>query len=153
MSQVQTKTQSSLGLVKEVERIRSGYSLRDLEQAVKRTEIPANIVRSTIGIHPRTFSRRVQSGTSLSKPESDSLHRLLRIHQIAIEALGDTHKANVWLQQPSIALEDKVAPGTLDSRFIDYQINRQKMESSPFKLSIRGSFRHRSGSDKLRNES
>ncbi|MBV8706952.1 MAG: DUF2384 domain-containing protein [Acidobacteriaceae bacterium] len=115
MSQVWTKSRRGLGLAREIERIRSGYSLRDLERAVKRTQIPANIVRNTIGIHPRTFSRRVQSGTSLSKPESDSLHRLLRIHQIAVEALGDANKANVWLQQPSIALEDKVPLSLLDT--------------------------------------
>ena len=48
------------------------------------------------------------SQAEMSKPESDLLYRLLRIHQVAIEALGDAHKADVWLQQPSIALEDKV---------------------------------------------
>ena len=115
MSQVRTKNRSSLELVKEIERIRSGYSLGDLEQAAKRTQIPVSIVRNTIGIHPRTFSRRIQSGASLSKPESDSLHRFLRIHQIAIEALGDVNKANAWLQQPSIALEDKVPLSLLDT--------------------------------------
>ncbi len=51
----------------------------------------------------------------MNKPESDSLHRLLRIHQIAIEALGGVHKANIWLQQPSIALEDEVPLRLLDT--------------------------------------
>lgn len=86
-----------------------------MEQAAKRTQIPIKVVRDTVGIHPRTLFRRVQSGAPLSKPESDSLYRLLRIHQIAIEALGDTHKANVWLQQSSIALEDKIPLSLLDT--------------------------------------
>lgn len=115
MSQVRAKPRSGLRLTERVERIRSGYSLKDLEQAARQTQIPANIVRDTIGIHPRTLSRRVQSGALLSKPESDTLYRFLRIHRIAIEALGDAQKANAWLQQPSIALEDKVPLTLLDT--------------------------------------
>ena len=51
----------------------------------------------------------------MSRPESDSIHRFLRIYQIAIEALGDAQKANVWLRQPSIALGDKVPLRLLDT--------------------------------------
>ena len=115
MSQVRRTTRSRQSLLKKVERIRSGYSLRDLEGAAKQIEVPVQVVRDMVGMHSRAFSRRVQSKAPLNKPESDALYRLLRIHQVAVEALGDARKANAWLQQPSIALEDQIPLSLLDT--------------------------------------
>ncbi|HEY9733089.1 MAG TPA: antitoxin Xre/MbcA/ParS toxin-binding domain-containing protein [Drouetiella sp.] len=58
-------------------------------------------------IAPRTLARRKEK-ERLSPEESDLLARLARIHDFAVEVLGNHDKARKWLRTPNRALKDHV---------------------------------------------
>ena len=56
-----------------------------------------------IDINERTAQRRKEQG-ALTAEESDRLARIARVTQRAVDALGDTEQARVWLRRPNRAL-------------------------------------------------
>jgi putative toxin-antitoxin system antitoxin component (TIGR02293 family) len=98
---------------------------RDLEDAVA-AGLPAEVVRhlaestgaplrqlqQITHIDRSTFSRRMRQRALLKADESDRVARVARVAALAMGALG-RNEGQRWLQEPNVALGDRVPLGML----------------------------------------
>lgn len=90
-------------LVREIER---GFSFGTLERVRRETGLPLDQLATSIGISPRTLTRR-KKNSKLKAWESDRLVSISRLLAFALELFeGDTEKAAHWFVQPNRALGD-----------------------------------------------
>lgn len=100
------KAENSLQLIRAINR---GFSFHTLEKVKRKTGLPMESLAETIGISPRTLSRRKKE-RRLSSTESDRLISISRIFSLAVELFeGNEEKAINWLTKPNRAL-GKVSP-------------------------------------------
>lgn len=100
------KATNTVQLVREIER---GFSFETLERVKRKTGLPLDQLATSIGISPRTLTRR-KKGSKLKAWESDRLVSISRLLASALELFeGDTEKASRWFVAPNRALGD-VAP-------------------------------------------
>lgn len=100
------KAENSLQLIRAINR---GFSFHTLEKVKRKTGLPMESLAETIGISPRTLSRRKKE-KRLSSTESDRLISISRIFSLAVELFeGNEEKAINWLTKPNRAL-GKVSP-------------------------------------------
>ncbi|MGB7208427.1 MAG: antitoxin Xre/MbcA/ParS toxin-binding domain-containing protein [Pyrinomonadaceae bacterium] len=84
--------------------IEQGFSFNTLERVRRETGLPMNILADSIGISPRTLTRRKKE-KKLTSSESDRLVSLSRLLTFATELFaGSTEKALRWFVTPSPAL-------------------------------------------------
>lgn len=97
------ETADAVQLVREIER---GFSFGTLERVRRETGLPLDQLATSIGISPRTLSRR-KKNSKLKTWESDRLVSISRLLAFALELFeGDTEKAARWFTQPNRALGD-----------------------------------------------
>lgn len=90
-------------LVREIER---GFSFGTLERVRRETGLPLDRLATSIGISPRTLTRR-KKDSKLKAWESDRLVSISRLLASALELFeGDAEKASRWFIQPNRALGD-----------------------------------------------
>jgi putative toxin-antitoxin system antitoxin component (TIGR02293 family) len=99
--------------------------LRDLTREGLPAEAVASLARNlgiqrgrlalVLGIPDRTLSRRISSGSKLTREESDRVMRFARVLGTAKETLGSTEKAGRWLQIPNRALGGETPFELLDT--------------------------------------
>lgn len=95
------KATDSLELVRAIER---GFSFSTLERVRRQTGLPMERLAISIGISPRTLTRRKKT-KKLSVAESDRLVSISRLLTAAIELFeGNTEKAYQWFVRPNRAL-------------------------------------------------
>lgn len=100
------KAENSLQLIRAINR---GFSFHTLEKVKRKTGLPMESLAETIGISPRTLSRRKRE-KRLTSTESDRLISISRIFSLAVELFeGNEEKAINWLTKPNRAL-GKVSP-------------------------------------------
>ena len=81
-----------------------GFSFNTLERVRRETGLPMNRLAESIGISPRTLTRRKKE-KKLTASESDRLVSLARLLTLAIELFGgSSEKALRWFVTPSPAL-------------------------------------------------
>lgn len=94
------KTTNVLELITAVER---GFSFSTLERMQRETGLPMERLAVSIGISPRTLTRRRKT-KKLSVAESDRLVSISRLLTAAVELFeGNTEKAYQWFVQPNRA--------------------------------------------------
>ena len=97
------ETTNAAQLVREIER---GFSFGTLERVRRETGLPLDRLATSIGISPRTLTRR-KKNSKLKAWESDRLVSISRLLAFALELFeGDTEKAAHWFVQPNRALGD-----------------------------------------------
>ncbi len=69
---------------------------------------------AVLGILPRTLARRKEA-RHLNPQASDRLYRMARAFSQAVEVLGSTDKARVWLKMPNRALGCDIPLDLLDT--------------------------------------
>jgi putative toxin-antitoxin system antitoxin component (TIGR02293 family) len=90
-------------LVREIER---GFSFGTLERVRRETGLPLDRLATSIGISPRTLTRR-KKNSKLKAWESDRLVSISRLLAFALELFeGDTEKAAHWFVAANRALGD-----------------------------------------------
>jgi putative toxin-antitoxin system antitoxin component (TIGR02293 family) len=90
-------------LVREIER---GFSFGTLERVRRETGLPLDRLATSIGISPRTLTRR-KKNSKLKAWESDRLVSISRLLAFALELFeGDTEKAAHWFVVANRALGD-----------------------------------------------
>ncbi len=90
-------------LVREIER---GFSFGTLERVRRATGLPLDRLAISIGISPRTLTRR-KKNSKLNAWESDRLVSISRLLTAALELFeGDAEKTARWFNQPNRALGD-----------------------------------------------
>ena len=95
------KATDTLQLVRAVER---GFSFQTLERVRRETGLPMERLAISIGISPRTLTRRKKE-KKLTTSESDRLVSISRLLALAIELFeGDKQKAFRWFVNPNRAL-------------------------------------------------
>ncbi len=100
------KTTDAKRLIDAIER---GFSYSALERVRRETGLPLSSIAETIGISPRTLTRRKKE-KRLTASESDRLVSLSRLLSLAIDLFaGNREKAFRWFIVPSPALGD-IAP-------------------------------------------
>lgn len=93
----------AMQLVREIER---GFSFETLERVRRETGLPLERLAISIGISPRTLSRR-KKNSKLKAWESDRLVSISRLLTAALELFeGDAEKTARWFNQPNRALGD-----------------------------------------------
>jgi len=84
--------------------IERGFSFNTLERVRRETGLPMNRLADSIGISPRTLTRRKKEN-KLTASESDRLVSLSRLLMLAIDLFaGNSEKAFRWFVTPSPAL-------------------------------------------------
>lgn len=134
------------------EPIRSGYALRSLEMDApdplefaelvkeglpvqkfevfqRRTRLSAERIRTLANISERTLARRRSEGGRLSRHESESLVRLAKVYDRALDLFeGDADAALAWLDAPNRALGGRqpfaVADTDIGAREVEALIGR-----------------------------
>lgn len=97
------ETTNAAQLVREIER---GFSFGTLERVGQATGLPLDRLATSIGISPRTLTRR-KKNSKLKAWESDRLVSISRLLAFALELFeGDTEKASGWFVQSNRALGD-----------------------------------------------
>lgn len=86
--------------------IRTGLPIRAFDALRDALGLPAAALAASLGVAPRTLSRRRESGR-LSPAESDRLLRVARLAEMATVALGDGDAAAVWMTRPHRLLGDE----------------------------------------------
>jgi putative toxin-antitoxin system antitoxin component (TIGR02293 family) len=100
------KTRSTAQLVRA---IRKGFSFAALERVRRETGLPLDRLAVSIGMSPRTLSRR-KTGKRLTAAESDRLVTVARLVAQSVELFeGNKEKASRWFLQPNRAL-GKLSP-------------------------------------------
>lgn len=95
---------SSTNALQLVRSIEKGFSFETLERVRRETGFPLEVLAVSIGISPRTLSRR-KKGKKLSAVESDRLVTISRLLTLAVELFeGDKEKAFRWFRNPNRAL-------------------------------------------------
>lgn len=95
------KSSSAVHLVKAIER---GFSFDTLEKVRRETGLPLERLAMSIGVSPRTLSRRKKE-RKLTAAESDRLVSVSRLLMQAVELFeGDKEKAFRWFVQSNRAL-------------------------------------------------
>ncbi len=95
------KSGNAVHLVKAIER---GFSFDTLEKVRRETGLPLERLAISIGVSPRTLSRRKKE-KKLTATESDRLVSVSRLLTQAVELFeGDKEKAFRWFVQPNRAL-------------------------------------------------
>lgn len=95
------KSSNTIHLVRAIER---GFSFGTLEKVRRETGLPLERLASSIGVSPRTLSRRKKE-KKLTAAESDRLVSVSRLLTQAVELFeGDKEKAFRWFVQPNRAL-------------------------------------------------
>jgi len=95
------KANDALALVRAIER---GFSFDTLERVKRKTGLPMDRLAVSIGISPRTLTRR-RKAKKLSVAESDRLVSISRLLTAAVELFeGNTEKAYRWFLKPNRAL-------------------------------------------------
>ncbi len=95
------KSGNAVHLVKAIER---GFSFDTLEKVRRETGLPLERLAISIGVSPRTLSRRKKE-KKLTATESDRLVSVSRLLTQAVElSEGDKEKAFRWFVQPNRAL-------------------------------------------------
>lgn len=90
-------------LVREIER---GFEFGTLERVRRATGLPLDQLATSIGISPRTLTRR-KKNSKLKAWESDRLVSISRLLASALELFeGDAEKASRWFIAPNRALGD-----------------------------------------------
>lgn len=85
--------------------ISGGFPSTALEKIREALGISLEVLAPTIGISPRTLTRRMKAKTKLSTTESDRLVSLARIISAADELFeGNRASARRWLNKPNRAL-------------------------------------------------
>ena len=105
----QTVTNRWLGIkvnntIQLIQAIGNGFSFSTLERVRKETGLPMERLASSIGLSPRTLTRR-KNEKKLSTAESDRLVTLTRLLTQAVELFeGQKSAALRWFVQPNRAL-------------------------------------------------
>jgi len=87
-----------------VERVREGFSFRELERFRENVGLSRSEIAGLVQIKPRTLDRRKKEGR-LQTEESDRLLRASRVFGKVIGLFeGDVGAAKEWLSSPQIAL-------------------------------------------------
>lgn len=95
------KTNNMLGLVRSIER---GFTFEKLERVRRETGYPLEVLAKSVGISPRTLSRRKKE-KKLSAGESDRLVTVSRLLSLSVELFeGEKEKAFKWFRNPNRAL-------------------------------------------------
>ena len=95
------KSDDTLQLVKSIEK---GFSFQMFERIRRETGLPLDRLAISIGISPRTLSRRKKEN-KLTASESDRLVSISRLLSLAIELFeGDKAKAFRWFMNSNRAL-------------------------------------------------
>ncbi len=105
-----------------IERVREGFPAIALREIEAKLEITHADLGQLLALPERSFSRRIKT-ERLSRSESDVLYRIARIHAIAVDTLGNTHKAARWLKKPNTALG-----GTEPLRSLDTEPGARNVE-------------------------
>jgi putative toxin-antitoxin system antitoxin component (TIGR02293 family) len=95
------RANNTLGLVRSIER---GFSFEKLEKVRRETGYPLEVLATSVGISPRTLSRR-KKDKKLTPNESDRLVTVSRLLSLAVELFeGEKEKAYGWFRSPNRAL-------------------------------------------------
>jgi putative toxin-antitoxin system antitoxin component (TIGR02293 family) len=94
--------------------VRAGLSYAAVEQVQSHLEAPDALLARTLGISPRTLSRRREQGT-LTTGESDRLVLLAEIVGLARRALDGGEGAREWLSTPHSMLGGESPLGHMDT--------------------------------------
>lgn len=116
---------NALQLVRSIEK---GFSFERLQRVRRETGFPLEVLATSIGISPRTLSRRKKE-KKLSAAESDRLVTVSRLLSLAVEMFeGDKEKAFRWFRNPNRALGDltplEMAATETGSREVENLIGR-----------------------------
>lgn len=116
---------NTLQLVRSIEQ---GFSFEKLERVRRETGFPMNLLAHSIGISPRTLTRR-KKDKKLSAAESDRLVTVSRLLALSIELFeNDKEKAFRWFRSPNRALGNltplEMAATETGSREIENLIGR-----------------------------
>lgn len=86
--------------------IENGLSFGTLERLLRTTGLPMERLATSIGIKPRTLTRRKKT-SKLTASESDRLVSVSRLLSLALELFeGDSERAVQWFTSPNRALGD-----------------------------------------------
>jgi len=84
--------------------IRKGLPASSLRRLAVKLSLGNAVLSSTLGIPPRTMTRRLNQQSRLTPAESDRTVRLARLYADAVEKIGDEERAVQWLLTPNRAL-------------------------------------------------
>ena len=102
--------------VPDVERVRNGIDLADLDEIVKRLGLSQEALERTLCVSARTLARRRKGDRRLTLTESDRLWRLLHVFNLALEAFEDDEdRARTWLMTPKAVLRGETPLARLDT--------------------------------------
>lgn len=105
------------------EQIRQGLPASSLDAFIGRCNISSSDVRETVGISPRTHTRRKRERQLLSAVESDRLYRLVQTVARAAVVLGSQEKGIRWIEKPNRALGGQRPFDLLDTEPGEEQVN------------------------------
>jgi putative toxin-antitoxin system antitoxin component (TIGR02293 family) len=84
--------------------IRTGLPASSIAVLADKLHIGNAALSRTLGIPPRTLTRRLSEASLLTPSESDRTVRMARVYACAVEMIGDEEKAVEWLRTPNRAL-------------------------------------------------
>jgi putative toxin-antitoxin system antitoxin component (TIGR02293 family) len=102
--------------------VRRGLSFKSLEALAGLLHLQnEDEVVVVTGMAPRTLARRKVSET-LTPDESDRLYRVARVAARAMDVLGSTERAKIWLKKRNEALGGEVPLQLLDTEVGAHQV-------------------------------
>jgi putative toxin-antitoxin system antitoxin component (TIGR02293 family) len=94
---------------------REGLPVDTLTSLATQLGIDRKALARIVGVSQRTLVRRLASRSLLSAEESDRTVRLARVVAMAVDTLGTSAKASIWLQTPNRTLDGEVPLDLLDT--------------------------------------
>ncbi len=87
-----------------VEAVREGLSVDAVEKLAEQIQVTSAALQRYLKLSRQTYARRRRKGR-LSVDESDRVVRYADLFRSAVELLGDTDAAALWLRTPAPALD------------------------------------------------
>jgi putative toxin-antitoxin system antitoxin component (TIGR02293 family) len=94
--------------------IREGFPPAVVEELMRTSGLTLKELAAALDLSARSLQRRRRSGR-LARYESDRLYRLARVVALAVEYLGDRHRAMCWLKRPNRALGGVAPVAAIDT--------------------------------------
>ncbi len=114
-----------LTAVEDIEAVRHGISIRNLDRMIHSLSIDRDVMLDILGISNRTLQRKFRANDRLSPLASDRLSRVDRIYRLATSVFGEEKKAAEWLKRPSRALANELPIKLLDTDAGTQQVEQE----------------------------
>ena len=105
-----------------IRRVKQGLPYGEFEELRARLGVSSSTLGAVIGVSERTLARRKKEGR-FKPDESDRLLRIVRLHQRAVEVLGEDAAA-AWLTTPKRFLGDRTPLEFADTEIGAYEIDQ-----------------------------